>query len=56
MEEVATCSCGCQEWTIYTNRVTCKECHQEYMLDVLDYVVRKINCDTSIIRASDKLR
>ena len=30
MEEVATCSCGSQQWLIYWDRMECHFCHNEY--------------------------
>ena len=30
MDEVYTCTCGCQEWSIHDGFVRCLCCHAEY--------------------------
>ena len=32
MEEVYTCACGCQSWTIYGLRIECTKCGRSYHL------------------------
>lgn len=32
MEEVYTCECGCQKWTIYDDRIECEECCEQYWI------------------------
>jgi len=55
MPEVATCSCGCQNWVVHSNRLECTRCGRTFSWKI-DWVktedlhakdlVEKINTET----------
>lgn len=43
MEEVATCQCGNQKWTIYRDRIQCSKCGEVIEAKYLSPLVYDVN-------------